>query len=121
MASTAARWKPGCGGYRLQELGWRINRRGFAADPRSIPAAESEVLPVPAKVGIVPIIGSAKTVVVMGSDMVNGSAGLRSQTIPISWTYRAGFITGCKGRTSDSSGQDSKGGKYLEMGHWFSP
>ena len=112
---------PDCGRCRLQELRCWINRRGFAADPRSIPTAEAEVLFVPAEVGIIAIIGSAKTVVVMGSDMVNGSAGLRSQTIPISWTYRAGFITGCKGRTSDSSGQDSKGGKYLEIGHWFSP
>ena len=105
---------PDCGRYRLQELRCWINRRGFAADPRSIPAAESEVLPVPAKVGIVPIIGSAKTVVVMGSDMVNGSAGLRSQTIPISWTHRAAaFITGCEGRAGNSSGQDSNGGKYF--------
>jgi hypothetical protein len=104
---------PDCGRCRLQELRCWINRRGFAADPRSIPTAEAEVLFVPAEVGIIAIIGSAKTVV-MGSHMVNGGAGLRSQTIPISWTHRAAaFITGCEGRAGNSSGQDSNGGKYF--------
>ena len=104
---------PDCGRYRLQELRCWINRRGFAPDPRSIPTAEAEVLFVPAEVGIIAIIGSAKTVV-MGSHMVNGGAGLRSQTIPISWTHRAAaFITGCEGRAGNSSGQDSNGGKYF--------
>ena len=104
---------PGRGYYRLQELRCRTNRRGFAANARPIPTTESEILLVPAEVGIIAIIGSAKTVV-MGSHMVNGGAGLRSQTIPISWTHRAAaFITGCEGRAGNSSGQDSNGGKYF--------
>ena len=104
---------PDCGRYRLQELRCWINRRGFAADPRSIPTAESEVLLVPTEGGIVAVKGATK-IVVMGSDVVNGRGGLWSETIPISWTHRAAaFITGCEGRAGNSSGQDSNGGKYF--------
>jgi hypothetical protein len=105
-------WMPGRGYYRLQELRCGINRRGFAANPRPIPTAESEILLVPAEVGIVAVIGSAKTSM-MGAGVVVGCGGVRSDR-------PAAFIPGCKGGAGYGSGQDSNSGKHSEFGHLIS-
>jgi hypothetical protein len=86
-----------------------MNRRGFAADPRAIAATEAEVLPIALKLGIVvpvpSVVGSAKTVSMMGQDMVAGDAGLWRQTVAASRPDRtATLVTGGQGRAGDYSG-----------------
>jgi hypothetical protein len=80
---------PGRGYYRLQELRCRTNRRGFAANARPIPTTESEILLVPAEVGIVAVIGTAKTSMMGAGVVVVGCGGVRSER-------PTAFVPGCK-------------------------
>src|SRR6202012_3301060 len=69
------------------ELPPRMKPRGFAAYPRAITATEAEVLLVPAKLRIPPVIGSTKTVVAIG-DIMNAGPGLWRQTVTASGSDR---------------------------------
>jgi len=87
-----------------------MQRRGFAADPRAIAATEAEILSIALKLRIVvpvpSVIGSAKTVSMMGQGVMVGDTGLWRQTVAASRPDRtATLVTGGKGRAGDSSGK----------------
>jgi hypothetical protein len=103
-----------------------MQRRGFAADPRAIAATEAEVLSIALKLRIVvpvpSVIGSAKTVSMMGQGVMVGDTGLWRQPLrlpgpigppPSSPAAKAGLAT--------AAASNSAALIILNFDIWFPP